>query len=92
MGIEYNQDREHQDTIKDKQTIYCREYPDIAKECSRIYYREHRDRMRESMRVYANKKTVCDCGKEYQRGNKHYHLKSSHHQKWLEENESKIAL
>ena len=83
---------EHQDTIKDKQTIYCREYPDIAKECSRIYYWGHRDRMRESMRVYANKKIVCDCGKEYQRGNKHYHLKSSHHQKWLEGNEHKIVL
>ena len=86
MGVECNHNREHQETIKDKQTIYCREYPDIAKKCSRIYYREHRDRMRESMRVYANKQTVCGCEKEYRRGNKHNHEKSNHHQKWLEEN------
>ena len=86
MGIDRPHNRETQETVKDKQEIYCRENPDILKKYNPIYYWSHRDRMRESMRVYANKKTVCGCGKEYRRGNKHNHEKSSHHQKWLEEN------
>ena len=86
MGIERPHNRETQETVKDKQEIYCRENPDILKKYNPIYYWSHRDRMRESMRVYARKKILCDCGKEYQCGNKQYHLKSSHHQKWLEEN------
>ena len=56
------------------------------KESMRKYYREHQDTMKEYFRNYSNKKIVCGCGKEYLRGNKHHHEKSSHHQKWLEEN------
>ena len=82
MGIEYNHNREHQD----KQTNYYREHQDTQKESMKKYYREHKDTMKEYFRNYSNKKIVCGCGKEYLRGNKHHHEKSSHHQKWLEEN------
>ena len=53
-----------------------------------IYYHDikvKQDTLKEYCRNYSSKKTLCSCGKEYQRGNKHHHEKSRHHQKWLEE-------
>ena len=59
---------------------------EIKKDDCENYYRVHCDSMKRSMRKYASKTTLCDCGKVYQLGNKHHHLHSSKHLKWVEEN------
>ena len=82
--------KEYYHDIKDKQSEFMKKYykqnREKIKEINKEYYKQHQDTMKEYMRNYANKKTLCGCGKEYQRGNKHHHEKSRHHQKWLEEN------
>ena len=78
--------KEYFHDIKDKHSkfmkTYYKENQEKIKEINKEYYNQHQDAMKE----YASKKTVCGCGKEYPRGNKYHHEKSSHHQKWLEEN------
>ena len=61
-------------------------HQEIIKDDCKNYYRVHCDSMKRSMRKYASKTTLCDCGKVYQLGNKHHHLHSSKHLKWVEEN------
>ena len=59
---------------------------EIKKNDCENYYRVRCDSMKRSMRKYDSKTTLCDCGKVYQLGNKHHHLHSSKHLKWVEEN------
>jgi len=65
---------------------YNNQHKEIIKDDCKNYYRLHCDSMKQSMRKYASKITLCDCGKVYQLGNKHHHLHSSKHLKWVEEN------
>ena len=81
--------KEYFHDIKDKHSEFMQNYKENQekiKENCKEYYNQHQDTMKECMKNYASKKIVCGCGKEYQRGNKNHHEKSSHHHKWLEEN------
>ena len=81
--------KEYFHDIKDKHSEFMKKYykenQEKIKENCKEYYNQHQDTMKEHMRNYASKKIVCGCGKEYSRGNKNHHEKSSHHHKWLEE-------
>ena len=81
--------KEYFNDIKDKHSEFMKKYykenQEKIKENCKEYYNQHQDTMKEHMRNYASKKIVCGCGKEYSRGNKNHHEKSSHHHKWLEE-------
>ena len=78
--------KEYYHDIKDKHSEFMKKYykenQDKIKENCKEYYNQHQDTLKDKPKNYASKKTVCGCGKEYPRGNKYHHEKSSHHQKW----------
>ena len=90
MGIALPHNRDIQEMDKENMRKHNREHKEInkerLKENMQKYYIEHKETLKEYFRNYSSKKTLCDCGIEYQRGNKHHHLNSLHHKKWLGEN------
>jgi hypothetical protein len=69
----------HQDQILAYQRQYVAKNKDKINEQNRLYREQNRDRLNAIKR----ERVICDCGVEYPRGNKKYHIQTQKHVEYL---------